>query len=200
MDWRERIAQMLAERDAAIAPGAPQPGDPGYAGANLAAVRTNNPGAQGYNKATAPNFGAEPQRTGAGFSIAKFPTPTHGAASNLELYARNYTDKSIKDALHTWSGGGRREVAGYPADTVVTKDMMQDPKFAIPMMQALSVGETSRQFPMSQAQWELAHKWAMQGNAPLPPEAQPAPYDEAGMIPEQDPPIGSLAELNAWGP
>lgn len=70
-----------------------------------AAVRYNNPGAQ-YPSEAARRFGMEGYGIiGGGHKIAKFPTEAHGAAANMDNFARNYRGMSLADAVAKWRGG-----------------------------------------------------------------------------------------------
>lgn len=138
---------------------------PGETPGRFANVRTNNPGAQAFSQRAADLFGAEAQRTGTGHSIAKFPSPVHGAASNMDLFMRNYTGIPLGQALHKWSGGSRGAPKGYDPNMIVTPEMMRDPNFAVPLMKAITAGEAPGKYPMDDPQWQQAHQWAMEGGA-----------------------------------
>jgi uncharacterized protein (TIGR02594 family) len=147
-----------------IAPsGVSQQGDTPASSAN---VRYNNPGAQ-YPSKAAEGFGQTGFGIiGGGHKIAQFPTPVHGAAANIDLLSRKYTGMTIGDAMRKWSGGSRAvpgPLGNYDPKTVITPEMMQDPQFAIPFMKAVASGEARGRYPMSDAQWEQAHRWVMQG-------------------------------------
>lgn len=70
-----------------------------------AAVRYNNPGAQ-YPSSAAAKYGMEGFGViGGGHKIAKFPTEAHGAAANMDNFARNYRGMRLGDAVAKWRGG-----------------------------------------------------------------------------------------------
>jgi CHAP domain len=143
--------------------------------AGQANVRTNNPGAQ-YPSPQAKRFGMSGQSViGGGHKIAHFPTPVHGAASNFALLASKYTGKTVAQAMKMWSGGSR-SVPGpggkpYDPNMVITPEMARDPAFAVPFMKALTSGEGRGRYPMSDAQWQQAHQWALAGQVPAGAQA-----------------------------
>ena len=164
---------------------------------NFANVRFNNPGAQypahGENAAA---FGQQGHAViGGGHKIAQFPTPVHGAAANMDLLDRNYTGMPIREAARKWSGGSRDSVPGFAGDTVITKEMMRDPAFAVPFVQAIARGEAPGRYPMSDEQWTQAHGMftgIRGGAAPSPtPPVDPrnrltqAMLEQGGMPPMQ---------------
>lgn len=162
----------------------------GITPSRFANVRYNNPGAQypvtGENAST---FGQQGYGIiGGGHQIARFPTPVHGAAANMDLLDRNYTGMSVGDAIGKWSGGGRRDVPGFNTDTVITREMMRDPAFAIPFMKGIAGGEAPGQYPMTGEQWAQAHNMFTGARGAMPP---PMPSIDprgrsAGVMPEQE--------------
>ncbi len=138
----------------------------------FANVKFNNPGAQ-YPSPQAAQFGMTGVGTiGGGHKIADFPTPVHGAASNMALLMSKYTGMTVRGAISKWSGGGRAAVPGYSGSTVITPEMARDPAFSIPFMKAVAAGEAPGKYPMSDEQWTQAHRWAMLGGAPKDEEAR----------------------------
>jgi hypothetical protein len=151
---------------------APVPGAPGVTPGRFANVRYNNPGAQ-YPGPSSQAFGSTGTGIiGGGNQIAQFPTPVHGAASNFALLDKGYTGMPVSAAISKWSGGSRSDVPGYDPSAVITPEMVRDPKFAIPFMQAVAGGEAPGKYPMSPEQWQLAHQWFTQGG-PGPGEGGP---------------------------
>jgi uncharacterized protein (TIGR02594 family) len=140
-----------------------------------AAVRFYNPGAQAFGIGSR-EFGGTPARTGTGHSIANYPTPVHGAASNMFLLAQKYTGMTVGAAMRMWSGGARA-VPGpggrYDPNMVITPQLARDPNFVIPFMQAVASGESTGRYPLSPAQWQQAFQWAQAGR-PLGGGAAPA--------------------------
>lgn len=133
-----------------------------------ASIRYNNPGAMWPGQSSR-KFGAVQTVTlndGQGNKIAVFPTVIHGAAAQFDLLDRKYTGKTLGSAIRTWSGGNsvptylkviERET-GLKPGTVITKEMMRDPRFAIPIAKAMSVQEAGRTYPMNDQQWLAAHR------------------------------------------
>ncbi len=129
-----------------------------------ASIRFNNPGAM-YPGPSSQKFGATETRTiGGGHKIAVFPDAESGAAAQFDLLDRGYTGKSLKDAITKWSGGNdvptylgviKRET-GLNADTVLTKEMLRDPKVAIPLVRAMAKQEAGRDYPLTETQWLAA--------------------------------------------
>jgi hypothetical protein len=174
--------------------GASQPGETAGTFAN---VKYNNPGAM-YPGAAANMFGTTGTAIiGGGHKIANFPSPVHGAAANMENLRCGYVGMTIGAAMRKWSGGSRG-VPGpggknYDPNIVITKEMLNDPGFAVPFMKAIASGEAPGKYPMDEAQWQQAHRWFQnQGQpkdeAPLSRGAQ----GTAGGTPSAPPPSGIL--------
>jgi hypothetical protein len=145
---------------------APQPGTTGTTPGQYANVRFNNPGAA-YPGRDATAYGSTGSDTiGGGNRIANFPSPVHGAAANLSLLSRAYTGMPISAAVNKWSGGSRSDVPGFDPNTVLTPEMLNDPKTAIPLMQGITSGEAPGKYPMTPDQWQMAHQWFTQGGPP----------------------------------
>lgn len=150
-----------------------------------ASIRFNNPGAM-YPGPSSRKFGAvETKIIGGGHKIAVFPDAVSGAAAQFDLLSRNYTGKTLGSAIAKWSGGNsvgtylkviERET-GITANTVLTKEMVADPRIAVPIAKAMAVQEAGREYPMSDAQWMQAHQMFSGGTqvASSAPNAAPAP-------------------------
>jgi hypothetical protein len=150
-----------------------------------ASIRFNNPGAM-YPGPSSRKFGAvETKIIGGGHKIAVFPDAVSGAAAQFDLLSRNYTGKTLGSAIAKWSGGNsvgtylkviERET-GITANTVLTKEMVADPRIAVPIAKAMAVQEAGRDYPMSDAQWMQAHQMFSGGTqvASSAPNAAPAP-------------------------
>lgn len=128
-----------------------------------AAVRYNNPGAQ-WPGPSSKKFGAvetvtlnDKQRN----KIAVFPTAVHGAAAHFDLLNRRYTGMTLSALVTKWGGGNSpgayaSNVAGkvgISENTVITKEMMADPEFAIPFAKAMASHEAGKSYPLSDDQW-----------------------------------------------
>jgi hypothetical protein len=79
---------------------------------------------------------------------------------------------TVADAIRKWSGGNYSEpyaqylaknVPGITPDTVLTPELLQDPSFAVPFAKASASWEAGRQYPMSDEQWQNAHRLAFGG-------------------------------------
>ena len=115
-----------------------------------ASIRNNNPGAM-YPGPSAKRFGStsyETLKSKDGIhKIATFPTSEHGAAAQFDLLCRNYSGKTLQDAITTWCGGYYagtyvkvlKDRAGIDADTVLTKAMLADHDIAIPLAGNIAV-------------------------------------------------------------
>ena len=131
-------------------------------GGGPASVRYNNPGAQ-YPSKEAARFGGNGYGViGGGHLIQKFDDPVHGAASNMDLFYRKYTGEPLGQAGARWTGNNSFGVPGFPSNMIVTKEMMADKKFGIALMQAIAKRETGHAYPMTDAQWEAAHRLFME--------------------------------------
>ena len=134
-----------------------------------AAIRNRNPGAM-YPGAAAQKFGTIGTQSllGGKHKIAQFPTAVHGAAANFEnLATAGYVGKTIRSAMTRWSGGYRSmpgPAGQYDPNTVITREMVNDPNFAIPFMQAIASGEAPGGHKvLSQGQWRQAYDWYKAG-------------------------------------
>ena len=148
----------------AISPGSMPNGPIGTTPGHFANVRFNNPGAM-YPGAAATEFGSTGTGViGGGHKIAYFPTPVHGAAANMQnLASAGYVGLPISQAISRWSGGSRAAVPGFDPSTVITPEMMRDPRFVVPFVRAIASGEAPGQYPMSDAQWQQAFNWYKAG-------------------------------------
>lgn len=138
-----------------------------------ASVRFNNPGAM-YPGPSSRKFGATHTETiGGGHKIAVFPDAVSGAAAQFDLLSSKYTGQSLEKAIAKWSGGnsvdaylGRiTKATGLERGTVLTKEMMADPRVAIPLAKIMSTHEAGTTYPLSDEQWDKAHQMALAGAA-----------------------------------
>lgn len=121
-----------------------------------ASICTNNPGAQ-WPKSGDKRFGATGyMKLPDGNLIEVFGDPSGGAAANMDLFKKGYTGMSFGAAGKKWTGGHGFGVPGYDPNMVVTKEMMNDPKFVIPMMKAIAGREAGRASPLTDDQWNNA--------------------------------------------
>ncbi|MGB8397518.1 peptidoglycan-binding domain-containing protein [Bradyrhizobium sp.] len=135
------------------------------AGPEVASFRYNNPGAQ-YPSARSARFG----QTGYGIiggnhKIARFPSPVNGAASNFDLLSRSYVGMKIGEAGTKWTGAHGFGVPGYDPNATLTKEMVDDPVQAIPLLKAIASRESGKGNNLSEEQWRQAHKMFKAGSA-----------------------------------
>ncbi len=151
-----------------------------------ASVRSNNPGAM-WPGPSASKFGSTRHEVlndglGQGNKIAIFDTKEQGGAALFDLFKDRYAGKTLAAAIYRWSGGNAsgeyvRSVAkalGVNPNDVITKEMLDDPEFAIPLAKAMSKFEAGREYPMSDAEWRRAHEMFKRGK-PDPVEQPKAP-------------------------
>src|SRR5438105_1787173 len=111
-------------------------------GTEPASFRYNNPGAQ-YPSAEAAQFGQIGYGIiGGGHKIACFPSPVNGAAANLDLLHRKYTGMAIGPAGKQWTGAYGFGVPGYDPNSILTKQMLDDPTQAIALLKAIAGRES----------------------------------------------------------
>lgn len=135
-------------------------------GPQPASVRYNNPGAQ-YPSPQANAYGQTGYGViGGGHLIARFPTPEHGAASNMSLLSKKYAGMTVGAAGAKWTGNNGFGVPGYDPNTVLTPAMTKDPEFMIPFMKAIAHREAGRDYPMTDAGWKRAFEMYKNGGAP----------------------------------
>lgn len=145
-----------------------------------AAIRYNNPGAM-YPGPSASKFGAVGTETiGGGHKIAVFPDAVSGAAAQFDLLASDkYVGLKVKDAIAKWSGGNSvgtylgvlKDQAGVDGNATLTAEMVRDPKIAVPLAKAMARQESGKDYPLSDEQWQQAHRMAL-GGGEAPPLAQ----------------------------
>ena len=141
-----------------------------YAGV-AANIRYNNPAAAYPRKADEKygligygvlNGGKQGQH-----KIGRFPTPTHGAAANLDLFASDYTGMTVYDAVRKWrgnSGRGEKTVVprGYEPNMKITKTFLNNKKKAVDFFKKMALHESPDFKEMSDSDWEQA--WQMWKN------------------------------------
>ncbi len=147
------------------------------AGSEVATFRYNNPGAQ-YPSERAARFGQIGYGIiGGGHKIARFPSPVNGAASNFDLLSRSYVGMKIGDAGTKWTGSYGFGIPGYDPNATLTKEMVNDPAQAIPLLKAIANRESGKGNNLTEEQWRQAHNMFKAGSANayldgLPAEAE----------------------------
>jgi hypothetical protein len=148
-----------------------------------APIRNRNPGAM-YGGEAAKRFGSIGTQSllGGKHQIAQFPTAVHGAAANYwNLANKGYVGLTVRDAMVRWSGG-YRDVPGpagkYDPNMVITRAMVNDPKFAVPFLRAIASAEApGGENVLTAEQWKTAHDWFLAGG---PPKAGGGPKTGGG--------------------
>lgn len=134
-----------------------------------ASIRTKNPGAQ-YPGPSARAFGSYAHEViGGGHKIAVFDTFEHGAAALFHLLDRVYVGLTLGDAIRKWSGGNNvnsyltviESSTVYNRGDYLDRDLIENPESAIPLARAMAKHEAGRDYPMSLAEWENAHRLFM---------------------------------------
>lgn len=164
-----------------------------------ASIRNNNPGAQEPGPSSR-KFGATSYETlkwtykgkPATNKIATFPTSEHGAAAMFDLLHRSYTGLTIERAISRWCGGyyakgyvSALSAADVKATDLLTRDLVENPDFAIPLCKAMAVVEAGTVYPLSDESWQAAHRMAFGGAvAPefSPDNDVPSPGPNARMV------------------
>lgn len=136
-----------------------------------ASIRNRNPSAM-YPCPSSKKFGStsyETLRSKDGVhKIATFPTSEHGAAAQFDLLLRVYAGMTVKAAITRWSGGHYVDTylgvlqkrAGIASDTVLTKERLSDPDFALRLAKAMAWQEAGRDYPMDDEGWLEGHQMA----------------------------------------
>ncbi len=136
-----------------------------------ASIRNNNPGAM-WPGPSSQKYGATGfQNIAGGNKIATFPDATSGAAAQFDLLNRKYAGMPLNAAIAKWSGGNSSpqysariaQATGISPNTVITPQMLQDPKFAVPFAKAMAQWETGKPYPLSDNQWADAHRMSLGG-------------------------------------
>jgi len=127
-------------------------------GNGLASFRYNNPGAQ-YPSERATRYGQTGFGIiGGGHKIARFPSPVNGAAANFDLLRINYVGMPMGAAGKKWTGSYGFGIPGYPDDMILTREMVDNPKVAIPILKAIANRESGRGNNLTEEQWQQAHQ------------------------------------------
>jgi len=136
-----------------------------------ASIRFNNPGAQ-YPGPSARKYGSTgTEIIGGGHQIAVFDDPVKGAAAQFDLLNRAYAGMTLQDAIRKWSGGNSSgayaqrisEATGIPLDGVLTPEILRNPQTAINLARTSADWEAGGKYPMSDEQWQEAHRMSLGG-------------------------------------
>ena len=155
-----------------------------------ASIRNKNAGAM-YPGPSSEKFGAvgfEVLRSADGeHKIATFPTHEQGAAAMFDLLAsQTYVGKTIEEAVTKWCDGLRAEAyvdaleaRGIDETAKLTRQMVIDADFAIPLAKAMAFWEAGKKYPLSDKGWRKAHDMAFSGLVTPPVEEVPIYVAEA---------------------
>lgn len=143
-----------------------------------ASIRNKNPGAMEPGPSSK-KFGSTTYETlqwtykgkPATNKCATFPTSHHGAAAMFDLLHRRYTGKTVEAAVATWCGGyyapayakALQANGGVKASDILTKTLVADPVFAVPLCKAMARIEAGQDFPLTDEEWCEAHAMAFGG-------------------------------------
>ena len=127
-----------------------------------ASIRYNNPGAA-YPRAADEKYGligyGVLNSSGQGIhKIGRFPTPTHGAAANFDLFNDQYVGMTAYAAVRKWRGNssrGEKTVvpAGYDDDMEITPAFLQDSDRAIDFFKKMAMHESPSSRGMTDSDW-----------------------------------------------
>ena len=120
-----------------------------------------------------------------GNNIAVFPTKVQGAAAQFDLWktSKNYHNRNLADALHTWSGGNETEsyiafvtkrVPGLTRFTNMNDTFLSSPQ-GLAFMKAQAWHEAGKEYPMSDAEWRQAQSLVFSHVNPMPQPPPKAP-------------------------
>lgn len=166
-----------------------------------ASIRYNNPGAMWGGNAISRKWGETGNVTlndglNQGNHIAVFPTKVAGACAQFDLWrtSKNYRNRRLEDAIHTWSGGNwtadyiaflTKRTPGLTPDTVIDEPFLRSTA-GLAMMKAQAWHEAGKPYPMTDAEWQQAQDIVFKGAAPISP-AKPAPA-----------PASAVADAGFW--
>lgn len=143
-----------------------------------ASIRNKNPGAMEPGPSSK-KFGSTAYETlrwtckgkPAVNKCATFPTGQHGAAAMFDLLHRRYTGQTIEEAVGRWCGGyyapayvkALEANGGVKATDMLTKELIGNPAFAVPLCRAMARVEAGKDFPLTDDEWLEAHALAFGG-------------------------------------
>ena len=157
-----------------------------------ASIRNKNPGAM-YPGRASRAFNAVGQETiGGGHKIATFAEHVDGGAALFYLLStsKHYKNKTIEQAITTWSGGNYVEsylfqIEGktpHNRNTVLDETFLSDPASMIPLAKAMAFHEAGKPYPMTDDEWQEAFSLSRQkitpggGYSPTEPVLGPMNY------------------------
>ena len=133
-------------------------------GRDPASIRYNNPGAQYPSRELNVLAWRDMASLAVGTRLQNFPHPKLELHRIFDLLSRRYTGmQRLVPLAKNWTGGYGLGVPGYDPNAIITKEMMNDPKFAIPFLRSIAGREAGRKSPLTQEQWERAHRMFREG-------------------------------------
>lgn len=168
-------------------------------------IRCKNPGAM-WPCALATQFGStsrEMLKDAQHNQAAIFPTFEQGGAAQFALWAKNYTGKTLREAIEKWSGHNSSQeyaaqlahhIPGLAMSTVISKGFLCSPH-GLQFMKLQAQWEAGQPYPMTDAQWAKAQELAFGASTDLSkvPTPMPRPADAPQGSPES--PKGLLGSL-----
>lgn len=157
-----------------------------------ASVRTSNPGAM-WLSPLAKKWGASGKQslndgTGQGNNVAVFPNALNGFAAQFDLLNRNYTGKSLRQAINTWSGGNNvneylsliRRETGLNPETFLSRELLAG-EDGIKLVKAMAKHEAGGDYPVSDDVIRAAQPLGISGKPEGKQESPPSVIARAGQ-------------------
>src|SRR6201996_6444028 len=129
--------------------------------AEVASIRSNNPGAMWGGNAISRRWGetehvALHDGLGQGNQIAVFPDVIHGAAAQFDLWRSNYCDMTLAAAIKKWSGGNSSNTymnflstrTQLTHSSMITREVLAGP-IGLKLMKAQAQWEAGKPYPIT---------------------------------------------------
>ena len=157
-----------------------------------ASVRTSNPGAM-WLSPLAKKWGASGKQnlndgTGQGNNIAVFPNALNGFAAQFDLLNQNYTGKSLRQAINTWSGGNNvneylahiQQETGMNPETFLSRELLAG-EGGLMLVKAMAKHEAGGNYPVSDDVIRAAQPLGISGKPDGKQESAPSVIAGAGQ-------------------
>ena len=158
----------------------------------VASVRTSNPGAMRISP-LAKKWGASGKQnlndgTGQGNNIAVFPNALNGFAAQFDLLNKNYTGKSLRQAINTWSGGNNvneylshiQRETGLNPETFLSRELIAG-EDGIKLVKAMAKHEAGGDYPVPDDVIRAAQPLGISGKPDGKQESAPSVIAGAGQ-------------------
>jgi hypothetical protein len=169
-----------------------QRGGSSSAPGKAASVRTSNPGAMWFGP-LAKKWGATGKQnlndgTGQGNNIAVFPNALNGFAAQFDLLNKNYTGKSLRQAITTWSGGNNvneylahiQRETGMNPETFLSRELVAG-EGGIQLVKAMAKHEAGGDYPVPEDVIRAAQPLGISGKPEGKQESTPSVIAGAGQ-------------------